>query len=213
MTTTPFKKAWNRLMAKETTTTFTVTVTHPGGQATFGELFTRCGRHKSKMDVRVSVQQSDSKDVPAETKYSKEQKITRMLLKQACEEAGLEQKNGRPNHVEYNLSYERGTRKGGRTYYSIELRNITLKVKFPDGLSQAGEIHVQRTRTSWGYRDPKVIINLVDPNFLKDLTNFIKWWVNLEQVQDIWNKLAAAEIKCNLAEWEEVVNVYKTQGR
>lgn len=178
---TAFKRIWDK-MGKETTTTFTVTVVHSGDQRDFEELFKKRGRVESWQAKTETSRTVKTKPKP---KYTPEQKMGRMLIKEACELAGLKYANSAKNGDDwYKLSYNWSTIDGGKTRYDIESSGADIYIEFPSGVGSKGEIVVISAEAYrvWGIpaRVPekdKVFeqeICFADPDIVKQLSKVLE---------------------------------------
>ena len=170
-------------MANETTSTFTVTVTHGGPKRDFGELFRRRGRNVKKVDFKL--EDTATKKIPPKSLYSDEQKMVRLLIKQSCEAAGL--KYDSPKHREktkevYHISYgyvSRYNKKNGSSIIHVQLLRASIKLNFPNGLGSDGQAIIRETGKDY-YRageTPKSLpINLATPDIAGTLTLLFKRW-------------------------------------
>jgi hypothetical protein len=177
MKKTPFKKTWDKLMAKETTTTFMVTVTHSGAHSGFWDLFSTCGRHKSSASVSHKEVSTDTKAVPAKARYSPEQKMGRMLLKEACEAAGLKfSVSANVDFDRYNVQHSKYTRKGGQTVYDVVLEFATIEFWFRQGVGSEGVIKIRDRDNYYTNNDPELTVSFADPKVVEQLAQLFAQW-------------------------------------
>ena len=178
--TKTFKDIWGKLMAKETTTTFTVTVQHPGAEMQFFELFGTRGRCKSTAKVVPGMIKTETKTIPSKERYTPEQKMGRMLLKEACELAGLKYSakySIEPNDACYNVKHSMHTyQHTGRTIYQVCLTHACMEFNFRSGVGSPGTCHIRRNSRSWNSTDPIVDVSFADPQVVEKLSKIFAQW-------------------------------------
>ena len=177
-----FKKAWKETMAKETTTTYTVTVTHKGPHKDFDEIFKdkRCVK-----DWEAVEEKTETKNLPPKSKYSPETKIVRAFFKKAAEKAGL--KYGGHGSAPY---------KGEGTYHidyaydawrvpalTINFKMVRWDVKFPKGAGSLGKIDIWDSGVpsapAWQGRtrhNHEIEFSIADPQAEEKLVELFKEW-------------------------------------
>lgn len=178
-------------MGKETTTTFTVTVTYTGPQKDFDKLFKARGRVSTFNSVAG---QSNTKMTAADNIYTDEQKMVRLFIKQACEAAGLDYAGvklsvGSPKT--YNLDYHYKTSKRSKkAAYYIYLCGVKIELDFDSGIDSQGKLRlfdhhneiVKKMKTQYGWEAETTIPNyeadfsVADPKCKDDLIKILKEW-------------------------------------
>lgn len=162
----PFKEVWRILMGKETTTTYTVTVKHPGPKKSFDEVFKTRRNAKIQQTACVTTNTVKTEPVP---RFSPEQKITRTLFKKACEDAGLTYSRDKLKLGEYYLDYAFDWRI--ESSYDVVFHEHHFKFQFPDGVGKSGNI----VHYYAGKRDTlSTEINLTDPKTYDMLVELFK---------------------------------------
>lgn len=181
-------------MAKETTTTYTVTVTHKGPAKSFAQLFKRRGGIKS---AKVATGTSNTKDLPPEKAFSDEIKVVRAFIKKAAEKADLVYGGGGKAPLggagTYNIAYRNQWRfKRGEVSYNVTLRNVRIDIQFSKGLDQPGRIEIwdrtnpkkeqfqnyYGTTSSRQVHNEEIDFNLTDPEAEEQLVKIFEEWGN-----------------------------------
>lgn len=180
---------WKKIMAKETTSTFTVTVKHRGNKKEFLNLFRPKG---GQIDLEWKLEKTETKDGETFARYTPEQKMVRLLLKKCCEAAGLKYmgyKRGWGIPGGYHIEYDYCSKHSNVTRYRIDLKGIRINLEFSNGLNNPGELMVYYTN------DPKEInkkigrllsrvlvpneslkVNMADPDIEQKLTDLFEKW-------------------------------------
>jgi hypothetical protein len=170
-------------MANETTSTFTVTVTHGGPKREFGELFKSRGRKVTA--IASKMEDTATKKIPPKALYSDEQKMTRLLIKLACEAAGLKYasaKNREKTKELYEISYgyvPRHRKKAGAATIHVSLLRARVQLEFPNGLGSEGKASIFETGKSYyrtGEAPESFAINLATPDISDKFTELFKKW-------------------------------------
>jgi len=176
------EKIWKRIMAKETTTTFTVTVKHNGTKRGFWECFKRYGQINSATASEVS---TGTVDIAPVSMYTDEQKMIRAMLKQCCVKAGLafnNQKNRGLTRNLYKILYN-GSRSNE---FRVELNKAYILFAFSKGFGAAGKVTIKELGVKYksffnssGPDMESYPINLANPDVAEELkTLFVKWGVS-----------------------------------
>lgn len=180
-------------MAKETTTTFEITVTHRGGSKSFEKLFKPKGGQ-----TKLQTKTVDSATYQSEThaKYTNEQKMVRLLLKKCCEAASLNYMGVKAkwnSQGGYAIDYGNCRKNGSYANYAISLNSVRFTLRFNNGLDSAGELSIFDSKdvkyetnpnNSAMWRRQMVVgnevykVNLADPEFQQFLTELLKLWGN-----------------------------------
>lgn len=170
-------------MANETTSTFTVTVTHGGPKRDFDELFKRRGRNINGVDFKL--EDTNTKKIPPKSLYSDEQKMTRLLIKQACEAAGLKydsSKNREKTKELYEISYGyigRYNKEQGAAAIHVQLLRANIKLDFPNGLGSEGKAVIRESDKNYyraGEFPKSIAFNLAAPDISETFTELFKEW-------------------------------------
>lgn len=178
-------------MGKETTTTFTVTVTYTGPQKDFDKLFKARGRVNT---FNAITGQSSTKTVSVDNIYTDEQKMVRLFIKQACEAAGMDyagvkRKIGTPKTYHLDYHYKTSKRSKKAAYY-ILLCGVKIELDFDSGIDSQGKLKLfdhhneqsKRVKTHYGWESETITPNyeanfsMADPKCKEDLINLLKEW-------------------------------------
>ena len=173
-------------MRKKTTTTFTVTVTHRGPYKLFENLFGK--RSGTIINSSEKLITTDTESLPAIERYSKGQKLVRLFIKKAAEEAGLvydgrfgsrryREKTKELQKAWYFIDYGYNTFINGQTRYNVELEGVVINFFFDNGINNKGSIEIQDF-TLEGPRPQYLIddIDLTNPNTKDNLISVFKEW-------------------------------------
>jgi hypothetical protein len=186
------RKVAKKIMAKETTSTFEITVTHRGNKKEFEKLFRAKGGQ-----IKLETKMTSTKTVEGETHalYTNEQKVVRVLLKKCCEAAGLKYMGVKRQWGitgGYSIEYGYCRKNGTRAEYHINLHDVRVNLLFDNGLDVLGEIKVydlKNPRRSmvkhtgpYGWSSQRPAPNethktsLADPEFENSLIKILKGW-------------------------------------
>jgi hypothetical protein len=172
-------------MAKETTSTFTITVTHAGPKKSFSTLFRQKATVKK---CATKLDKTNTVKIAPISKYTDEQKMGRLLLKNALEAAGLKYTTDPVIVGKYYVDYAWPCYKDGYTSYEVRVGHARIGISFEKGLSSTGrcqiysysnKIYSDKTQ-HYKWRKPQpndeFDINLADPSINKLLeSTFVKW--------------------------------------
>lgn len=164
-----FTDVWKKQMAKETTTTFEVTVTHKGNKKKFKDLLKRTGHVQDLKIKEIDSETTDLGVINEGYELPDALKTLRLFLKDACEEAGLSYAKhwlcaADQYHIKYenaeNIRFSVGNAWWARFIVDEHYRNVEIHI-IPRGAKSTAVID-------------KLEYEVADPSFHEELVKLVK---------------------------------------